>query len=156
MVLFYFLMDISRRSPRRIPTEGKEFQMPDMRFHYGADQLYALFEQAGEERPRMRRYWLLDFGFIVCFWGVMISIDLNVDGPATRLYLIMFVLATLRALLDLTENILLLRVYRSYPARRNGLASAAGYVTSAKFVCLYGWVALLFYKLFFAAFGIGR
>ena len=33
------------------------------------------------------------------------------------------------------------------------MAGLAGFVTSAKFICLYGWVLLLFYKLFSQAFG---
>ena len=130
--------------------------MPDIRFHYTPDALYEAMDQLGQEnRPRMKRYWMLDFGFILCFLGVMLSIDLNVDGPATRLYILMGIIAIARAVLDTLENILLLRVYRAYPARRDGLARLAARVTSAKFLCLYAWVSLLFYKLFARAFGIG-
>ena len=156
MGLFYFLMDMSKKSPRRVQVSGREFRMPDMRFHYTPAALYEAMEQLGQEnRPRMKRYWLLDFGFILCFLGVMLSIDLNVDGPATRLYILMGIIAIARAVLDTLENILLLRVYRAYPVRREGLARVAALVTSAKFLCLYGWVGLLFYKLFARAFGIG-
>ena len=155
MTLFYVLMDFSARSPRKIPMENGEFHMPDMRFHYSADGLYAMLESVGAENlPLLRRYWRLDYGFIVCFLGVMLSIDLNIDGPATTLYVLMGIAATLRALLDVLENILLLRLYRAYPDRRNRTARFAGFVTSVKFLCLYAWVILLFYKLFARAFGI--
>ena len=153
--LFYVLMDMSKKSPRRIRVQDREFRMPDMRFHYTADELNQAFEEVGTENlPRLRRYWLLDFGFIVCFWGVMLSIDLNIDGPATTLYVLMGIAATLRALFDVLENILLLRLYRAYPDRRNRTARFAGFVTSVKFLCLYAWVIMLFYKLFARAFGL--
>lgn len=155
MALFYALMDFSRLSPRRLRVDGREYHMPDMRFHYNADALYSMIEAAGAENlPRLRRYWRLDFGLIVCFLGVMLSIDLNIDGPATTLYLIMGVAAALRAVLDVVENILFLRIARAMPARKPGLANIAGYVTSAKFLCLYAWVAMLFLKLFARAFGL--
>lgn len=155
LALFYILMELTAKSPRRIRVDGREFRMPDMRFHYTADGLYALLDAAGAENHfRLKHYWLLDFGFIVCFLGVMLSIDLNVDKPATTLYLVMGVAAVLRALLDTLENLLLLRVLRACPARRNGLAAFAGFVTSAKFICLYVWVALLFVKLFARAFDL--
>lgn len=155
MALFYALMDFSRKSPRRLRVDEHEFHMPDMRFHYSADGLYAMLESVGAENlPLLRRYWRLDYGFIVCFLGVMLSIDLNIDGPATTLYLLMGVAALLRAVFDVLENTLLLRVTRAMPARKYGLAATAGYVTSAKFVCLYAWVAMLFIKLFAKAFGI--
>ena len=153
--LFYYLMDMTRQSPRRVQIQGKAFTMPDMRFHYTPAALYAALDAMGaENRPRMKRYWLLDFGFILCLLGVMLSIDLNVDGPATTLYLVMGGIAIARAVLDALENILLLRLYRAYPVKRNRLAAFAGYVTSLKFLCLYAWVALLFIKLFTRAFGI--
>ncbi len=155
MALFYALLDYSPKSPRRLHVDGREFHMPDMRFHYNADALYAILDSAGAENlPRLRRYWRLDFGFIVCFLGVMLSIDLNIDGPATMLYLLMGLAAVLRAVFDVLENILLLRVAHALPARKNGLAKVAGFVTSAKFLCLYAWVAMLFFKLFARAFGI--
>ncbi len=155
MAIFYLLMDFSKRSPRRLRVDGREFHMPDMRFHYDADALYAMLDSAGAENlPRLRRYWLLDYGFIVCFLGVMLSIDLNIDGPATTLYLMMGVAAVLRAAFDMVENTLLLRIARALPARKNGLANVAGWVTSVKFLFLYAWVAMLFVKLFARAFGL--
>ena len=154
MGIFYALMDFSKKSPRHIRVNEREFRMPDTRFHYSAAQLYQSFAEVGEENhPRLRRFWLLDFGFIVCFLGVMLAIDLNFDKPATTLYVVMGSLAVARAALDVLENVLLLRALRLYPARRNAMAGLAGFVTSAKFICLYGWVLLLFYKLFSQAFG---
>jgi len=154
MTLFYVLMDFSARSPRKIPVENGEFHMPDMRFRYTAEDLYATFTLAGENRARMKRYWLLDFGFILCFLGAMLLIALNVVGLASPLFLLMGIAAIARALLDVAENLCFLCLYRIYPARNDALASAASLVTSAKFVFLFLWVAMLFYRLFTRAFGI--
>ena len=154
MTLFYFLMDYSARSPRKIQLEAGEFHMPDMRFRYSAEDLYATFTQAGEERPRMKRYWLLDFGFILCFLGAMLLIALNLAGPQSPLFLLMGVAALARALLDVGENLCFLRLYRAYPVRRDRLARVASVLTSVKFVFLFRWVAMLFYRLFTRAFNL--
>lgn len=154
--VFYWLMEFSPKSPRRLPSKReKEFRMPDMRFHYTADELYAIFGEAGEAgRPLMRRYWLLDFGFILFFLGAMVSVSLNVAGYGTALFWLMAGTSVARAVLDVAENGLLLALLGACPARKNGLAGLTGFVTSAKFVCLYAWVIILFYKLFGAAFHI--
>ena len=156
MGAFYYAMEFSRKSPRRLPAEGREFHMPDVHFHNTPDAFYKTVEQAGGEgRLLMRRYWLLDFGFIASFWGICIAIGLNVAGKGTALFLWMGIAATARTAFDLLENSLFLWLLRAYPRRNDGLASVAGVMTSLKFVCLYTWVAMLFYKLFLAAFGIG-
>ena len=154
MGAFYYLMDFSPRGLRHVQVDGKPFQMPDMRLHYSADDLYRLFEQAQDNRPRMRRYWLLDFGFIACFLGVMLAIGRNIAHTNATLELLMGIAAIIRATFDVAENCLLLSLYRAYPARKNRLATVAGAVTTTKFLFLFAWVAMLFVKLFGAAFGI--
>lgn len=144
MGIFYFLMDMTPRSPRRIHIKGGiTFQMPDMRLRPTPDALYQTFALAGDERPRMRRYWLLDFGFIACFWVVMIAIGQNVANGSATFALLMLIAATARALLDVTENSLLLALYRTYPKRNDRLAQIACTVTTAKFVFLFLWAVLL-------------
>ena len=56
--VFYWQMELSPKSPRKLPSKReKEFRMPDMHFHYTADELYAILGEAGEAgRPLMRRY----------------------------------------------------------------------------------------------------
>jgi hypothetical protein len=153
---FYYNMELSPKSPRRTLGGGKEFHMPDTRFHYTATELYDLFEQAGEEgRQKMRRYWHVDFGLIACFLVVMLAIGLNVAGRGTTLFTLMAVLAAVRCAFDLAENLLLLSLLRAYPRRDDGRATFAGAMTTAKFVCLYAWVVILFCKLFITAFHIG-
>lgn len=144
MGIFYFLMDMTPRSPRRIHTKGgTSFQMPDMRLRSTPDVLYKTFALAGDERPRMRRYWLLDFGFITCFWVVMIAIGQNVAQTNATFSLLMAIMATARALLDIAENILLLTLYNAYPKRNDQLAGIACIVTTVKFGFLFLWAVLL-------------
>lgn len=129
--------------------------MPDVRFRYSPAELYTAFEQAGEEgRPRMRRYWLFDFGFIACFLVVMLAIGVNVAGKGTALGWAMAALAVARAAFDMLENGLLLWLLRGFPKRRDRLAGLAGGLTAVKYLCLYGWVGVMFYQLFTAAFHI--
>ena len=152
----YWQMELSPKSPRKLPSKReKEFRMPDMHFHYTADELYAILGEAGEAgRPLMRRYWLLDFGFILFFLGAMVSVSLNVAGYGTTLFWLMAGTSVARAVLDVAENSLLLVLQSACPDRKSGLAGLAGFVTSAKFVCLYAWVIILFYKLVGAAFHV--
>jgi hypothetical protein len=152
---FYYNMELSPKSPRRTLGKGVDFHMPDTHFHYTANELYAIFEQAGEEgRPKMRRYWRMDFGLIVCFLGVMLAIGLNVAGRGTPLFVLMAALAAVRCAFDLAENLLLMSLLRAYPKRSEGQAAFAGVMTTAKFVCLYTWVVILFCMLFITAFHI--
>ena len=157
MAAFYYLMDYAPKSPRKMQVEGREFRMPDAHFHYSPAELYATFDQAGEEGlARMRRFWGFDFGFIACFLVVMLAIGVNVAGRYTLLGLIMAALAAARALFDVLENVLLLTLSKLYPKRHHRLAGFAGVMTSAKFLFLYGWVGVLFYQLFTAAFHIQK
>jgi hypothetical protein len=153
--VFFYLMSLSKGSPQKMLSKEKEFRMPDMRLRYTPDQLYAIFADAGEQGlPQMRRYWLLDFGFIVFFLGVMLAIGFNVIGESSALYLPMGIAAVLRALLDMLENILLLQLAHAYPTRRDATARLTSRVTFLKFVCLYAWVGILFVRLFITAFHI--
>lgn len=150
----YFML---RRATPALKALDKDFQIPDMRLHYTADALFACFDGVGEKgQALLRRYWLTDFGFIACFWFVMLAVGRNnVSNDALRLA--MGVAASLRALLDMTENLLLTRVCAAYPARRmSGLARLCGFVTSAKFIALGLWLVGLFATLFIRGMAIGR
>lgn len=150
---FYALMELVPGSVRELRTADSAFRMPDMRFHYGSNLLYAQLDAVGEEgRAKMRRYWLFDFGFILCFWGVMAAITLNVSSRGSVLFTGMLIAATVRGAMDLLENILLLRVDAAYPTPKNMLANVAGYVTSVKFIAMGLWVAALFARLVLRAF----
>lgn len=154
---FYYLMDLAPQSPKKLPVKGGgEFRMPDMYFLGTPGTLYAVFDQAGEEgRPRMRRYWYFDFGFILCFLGVMLAVDLNAVGTSYALYPWMNIAAIARAALDMAENCLFLILLRGWPTRKNRIARAACTVTTLKFMMLFAWIGMLFFRLFVTAFHIG-
>jgi hypothetical protein len=151
--LFYYFMELSPKSPKKRLSRDNPFRMPDVRFHYTPGELNAIFTEAGVEgRPQMRRYWLLDLGLIVCFWGVMIVIGLNIAGQGTTLLLLMGIIATVRMGFDLLENGLLMWLLQVYPVQKPAAARLAGAATSLKFLFLYAWVAFLFVKLVASAF----
>lgn len=153
-VCLYFM---ETKIKRGLTAIDKDFRIPDMRLHYGAEELYSCLDSIGEDgRALIRRYWLIDYGFIVCFWFIMVSVGRsNVHIPT--LQAVMLVAASVRAALDMLENTLLICVTRAYPARRHDrLASVCGYVTSVKFVALGVWIACLFGALFVSALRMGR
>ncbi len=153
--VFYYLMALSAESPVKQLSGGHSFRMPDSRFHNSPDELYDFFKKTGEKgRPLLRRFWLLDFGFIAGLLGIMLIIDLNLMEKIAAVYLLMNAVAIARAVFDVAENLCFLRLERTLPERKNGLAAFAGVMTSAKSVCLYGWLGILFVKLVLSSFGI--
>ncbi len=133
----------------------KDFALPDMRFRYGAKELYACLDGVGDSgRAMLRRYWLADFGFIACFWLIMVLVGRN-NVHNEILQAVMLAAASLRALLDIIENLILLKLNAIYPVRREKLASVCGGVTSAKFIALGVWIAGMFAALFVSAIKLG-
>ncbi len=153
--LCYYFMELSPKSPGKRLAEGREFRMPDVRFRYTPQELHAVYADAGEAgRPLMKRYWLIDFGLIASFLGVMIAIALNVVGRDNPLFWLMGAVAVARAAVDVLEDLLFLSLLRAFPQRRDGTAKVASAVTAAKFILLYAWIGMLFIKVFASAFGI--
>ena len=148
-----YLMQLGKNSPEaKLKKADAEFRPLDMRFHYGAKDVQSTLERAGAEgRALMRRYWLLDFGFIACFGVVMTLLPYNLTDRGW-LIVLMQGCAVARALLDVLENSLLLCCARRYPAQ--GPAALSGWATTLKFICLFAWIAGLFAALFIRAFPV--
>ncbi|MFH1513316.1 MAG: hypothetical protein ABIG45_08205, partial [Bacillota bacterium] len=110
---------------------------------------------AGElGRKALRRFWLIDFGFMAGLTGVMIAVTANVAGRGSWLYFAMAALAILRTVFDAMENLLFLSLLRRYPARMDGRASLSSAMTAVKHALLFLWLLPLFINLFLAAFHI--
>lgn len=153
LALFYYLMTISKHSPQKLL--GPAFRMPDVRMRYTPDALYQTFGEAGESgRPEMRRYWLLDFGFMACLTGVMIAVSANVAGKGLWVYPLMIALSVARTAVDVTEDILLLSLLRRYPERLDGAARLTSAMTTLKHALLVAWLGMLFLLLLQSAFGL--
>lgn len=153
LALFYYLMALSKASPQKLL--GETFKMPDVRMHYTPDTLYQTFETAGENgRPEMRRYWLLDFGFMACLTGVMIAVSANIAGRETWVFALMVSLSVARTAVDIAEDGLFLSLLRGFPERRGGAARLAGAVTTLKHALLIAWLAVMFFLLLQSAFGL--
>ncbi len=151
----YYLMALAKGSPQQ--KLGKDFTMPDVRLHYVPDQLYHTLEAAGEQgRPEMRRYWLYDFGLMLCLTGVMLAVTANIAAAGSWIYYTMLALSVVRTAVDAVEDLLFLRLLKSFPERREGMARLAAVVTTAKHVLLFVWVALLFVLLLLSAFHIAK
>ncbi len=151
-VLFYYLMALSKFSPQKLL--GEAFRMPDMRMRYTPDTLYKTIAAAGENgRPELRRFWLLDFGFMACLTGVMIAVSANIAGRGSWVFALMVSLSVVRTAADVAENLLFLSLLHRYPERRDSAAKLASAVTTLKHALLIAWLAMLFFLLLQSAFG---
>ena len=148
-------MDYSPRGVPALKAIDKRFKLPDARFHYGAEELFATLsglDAAG--RARLLRLWRVDYAFIACLLGVMLAAGHNI-AQGTVFRDVLHICATARAALDVAENALLGAVTRAYPGRRRAKAAAvAGYVTSLKYIALGAWLAAMFLCLGLRALGI--
>ena len=153
LVVCYSMMTFSKASPQRLL--GREFRVPDMRIRFTPEVLYQTLTNAGEDgRKALRRFWLLDFGFMAGLTGVMIAVSLNVTEAGSWLFYVMAALAVLRTVFDLLENLSFLSLLSRYPQRDDGLARRASRFTTIKHVLLFIWLAPLFFSLVLAAFHI--
>ncbi|NTV78102.1 MAG: hypothetical protein HGA25_02895 [Clostridiales bacterium] len=139
-----------------IQTYDCSFRLLDMRFHYTSKIVNQTFEQiSAGGRIAYQKYLVLDFIFIICFLVVMISISSTVfTSPHVKLFL--YTLCGLRALLDVLENILLLRMLRQYPDFDKTLASICSWSTTFKFIMLYIWLLLMILSIILMTFQPSR
>lgn len=152
---YYYLMALAKGSPQKLL--GKNFVMPDVHLHYTPDALYETLELAGEGgRPEMRRYWLYDFGLMLCLTGAMFAVTANTAKAGSWIFNLMIALSLLRTVVDAGEDLVFLRLLRRYPDRYDGMAKLAGLLTTAKHVLFVLWVVLLFFLLLLSAFHLSK
>lgn len=114
----------------------------DMRWHYDAATAYGVLARQGPagRAAYLRMLWSLDVA-IPCSVALWLSTAITLEArrlAVPRSLLRRFSLIPLLAgIADLTENVLITCLLRSYPARHIELANLAGWVTSTKQV-LYG------------------
>ena len=134
------IMYMTNHGIRCIQIFDSDFRLLDMRFHYNSEIVKQTLEQISEGgRRAYQRYLMLDFVFILCFLATMITVS---DAlPVSRsVKTVLYILCVLRALLDIFENILLLRMLGQYPAFDKAMASLCSWITTFKFIMLYTWM----------------
>lgn len=148
----YYAMWHAKSGMPALRALDANFQCLDMLLRYTPDQAFASFEKAGSQgRGLLRRFWLMDFGFIASFGLVMLAVTHN-TGALTPLRYAMYALACLRGAADVLENLLLLRALGAYPKRRlAGTVRAASTATTLKWLSMGLWVAGLFINLVYRA-----
>lgn len=151
----YGMYGDKRRGFPALTALDSGFSSLDMRWRYTAAEVFACFDGVGQEGQRLlSRLWKIDDGFVICFWMVMAAVSRNISR-AWWIFWVMMAAAALRALLDIIENCLLLRVCGAYPAKRlESMAKAAGMMTAAKWVMMALWVVCLFGNLMLSAFAM--
>ncbi|HPF87368.1 MAG TPA: hypothetical protein PK537_04840 [Candidatus Limiplasma sp.] len=152
---YYYLMVMAKGSPQRML--GKDFTMPDVHLHYSPDMLFDTIESAGESgRPEMRRYWLYDFGLMLCLLGVMFAVTANIAATGSWIFYLMIILSLVRTAVDAGEDLIFLRLLRSYPEQYYGMAKFAGFMTTLKHILFFVWLVLLFFLLLLSAFNLSN
>lgn len=141
-IVCLFIMYATSHGIRGIQRFDRSFRLLDMRFHYSSDIVKQTFEKIDEGgRKAYQSFLLLDFFFIICFLIVMLTItDAVFATPHDRGTI--YVLCVLRALFDILENLLLLRMLAKYPVFNETLASICSWFTTLKFIMLYIWLLL--------------
>lgn len=139
-VICLLVMYMTNHGIRGIQMFDRSFRLLDMRFHYSSEMVKQTFEQISEDgRIAYQKYLILDFIFIVCFLITMITIsDTALVSPHFRT--ILYIVCGLRALLDVFENILLLRMLGQYPVFNETLATICSWITTFKFIMFYIWL----------------
>ncbi len=118
------------------------FRLLDMRFNYSKEDVYSTFEKIGEGGiSAYRHYLVVDFTFIAFFLFVMILGSMKVTSNA-MFRNILIALASVRALLDVVENSLLIYLLGKFPIQDGGIAALCSRVTTLKFIAMYSWMAI--------------
>lgn len=141
------IMYVTPYGVRGIQVYDPAFQLPDMQFHYSAEQITHTFEQIGSEgRAIYQNYFILDSVFILCFLIVMVKITyLLFSGSPTRRLLL--AVCILRAIFDILENSFMFIILESYPVINDPMITICSYFTTIKFVLLYTWILVIILKL---------
>lgn len=141
------IMYVTPYGIRGIQVYDPTFQLPDMKFHYSAEQITHTLEQIGNEgRTIYQKYFLLDSVFLLCFLIVMATITfLLFTGSTTRKLLL--AVCILRAIFDVLENSFMIIIVKSYPAINKTMIMICSYFTTIKFVLLYTWTLVIIIQL---------
>lgn len=146
-IICLFLMYRTNHGIPGIQRFDSEFRLLDMRFRYTSEDLYITFERILEEgRTAYRNYLILDYCFIACFLIVMIAISQKVV-PNGGLRYALIVFSIVRAILDVTENTILIVLLNNYADQYIVLATVCSWITTFKFIALYLWMACIAYSL---------
>lgn len=141
------IMYITPYGVRGIQVYDPEFQLPDMKFHYTAEQITHTFEQIGSEgRASYQKYFILDSVFILCFLIVMVKITyvLFSGSPIRRL---LFAVCILGAIFDILENSFMFIILKNYPVINVPMITMCSYFTTIKFLLLYTWILVIIIQL---------
>lgn len=131
---------------RGIQKYDPSFRLLDMRFRYSSATVEQTFAQIGREgRTAYKKYLVLDFIFIAFLLVTMITVTDAVYISA-RVRIILYIICGMRALFDIIENLLLLRLLEQFPSLSQTMAEVCSWFTTFKFIMLYLWLTGLLLK----------
>ena len=124
-----------------------DFRLLDMRFRYNQSTVYNTFDSIGTGGIKAYQHYLIvDYTFIAFFLIVMVACSIKA-APTVLMRNALIVLASLRAILDIIENSILIYLLKVYPTQEVQMAKICSWVTTLKFIALYGWLLMVGYLL---------
>jgi hypothetical protein len=124
----------------KIRRESGGIRPLDPQFFYRADRVYAVLDAFGERGRRYYRvYNLVDFFFPPVYALLLSAAISNSFRPAIRRdrrFRAVILIPMIAGCFDYLENACIFALLRTYPARRDRLASICGFLTAAKTITL--------------------
>jgi hypothetical protein len=134
-------MECATFSERAIKRKWSFFKLPDMQFHYQAQDMYNILLDIGEEgRGIYSKYLYFDFIFILSFLTLMFFLNNILQLQTAMLTNILYILAIFRALFDGIENVAMLIIIGTYTSKSVIFLNITRWITTTKFVFLILWV----------------
>ena len=142
-VAVLFFTELSPFSSRAVALVNGGYGTFDMK-SYDANTFIRVME-ATTDFSAYLKYYICDFLFILAFLNVMIQLVRGFHGQYIKsIQYISCIVAVIRGILDMVENIVLLYLILGYPDVNSTLADVCNVITRVKFYFMRGWFALFF------------
>ena len=143
IVLFVFALYLTELSPfsgRAVALINGGYGTFDMK-KYNAD-VFADVMNATSNVGMYWKYYICDFLFTAALLNFMVQMVSGFRGEfINKVKVLSYVLAVIRGMLDISENIILLKQIYSFPEINRMLIDTCNIITRIKFHFMRGWIA---------------
>lgn len=139
-VLALYLTEFSPFSERAVALINGGYGTFDMK-KYDAD-VFVNVMNATSNMSMYWKYYICDFIFTAAFLNFMVQMASGFRGAfINKVKVLSYVLAIIRGVLDISENIILLKQIYSYPEINRMVIDTCNTITRVKFHFMRGWIA---------------
>ena len=157
-VLFVVALYLAELSPFSIQAVAKTnggYGVLDMT-KYSAD-VFVKMMNASKDMGIYRKYYFCDFVFTAAFLNFMIQMVSGFKGPVVQtIKILSYIVASIRGILDMLENSIMLNQIYSFPDVNNGLIDMCNIITRLKFHFMRGWFVCFIIMIILQRIGIGH